>query len=71
MMWMLTLANFLGGLYWRLQTSGGNPNKNMNFLFAGFLVVWTLLLGYIFSMVRRQKRLEAEIEMLKQMKQEK
>ncbi len=63
---MNILANFL---FW-LQTSGSNPDKNLNFLFAGFVAVWVLLLGYIFSLVRRQKRLEAEIETLKQMKQE-
>jgi CcmD family protein len=60
--------NWLGGM---LQAPGGDPARNMNFLFAGFVVVWVLLLSYIFSLVRRQKRLEAEIEMLRQMKQEK
>jgi len=67
----MVLANFFHGLAWLLQTSGGNPNKSMDFLFAGFVVVWALLLGYIFSLVRRQKRLEAEIAMLKQMEKEK
>lgn len=70
-MLMIVLSNshhWFGGM---LQATSGNPNQNLNFLFAGFVVVWVLLLSYVFSLVRRQKRLEAEIEMLRQMKQEK
>ena len=68
---MTVLSNSLHWFGGMLQAASGNPNQNLNFLFAGFVVVWVLLLSYIFSLVRRQKRLEAEIEMLKQMKQEK
>ncbi len=60
----------LSGWHWLLQAAEPSSNKNLNFLFAGYAVVWLLLLGYLFSLARRQKRLEAEIEMLKQMKQE-
>lgn len=61
----------LSWLHWGLQTAGpSSANKNLDFLFAGFVVVWVLLLGYILSLARRQKRLEADIETLKQMKQE-
>ena len=70
-MLMIGLSNSLFGLSGMLQTGSGDPNKNLNFLFAGFVVVWVLLLSYIFSLARRQKRLEAELEMLRQMKQEK
>lgn len=55
-----------------MQTAGeSSSNKNLNFLFAAYAVVWLLLLGYIVSVARRQKRLESELEMLKQMKAEK
>jgi len=40
---------------------------NLGFLFAGFVVVWILLAGYMFSLSARQKKLSREIEMLKQM----
>lgn len=53
-----------------LQAPASSSNKNLNFLFAAYTVVWLLLLGYLVSLARRQKRLESEIEMLKQMKQE-
>jgi CcmD family protein len=32
------------------------------------LVVWLLIVGYLFSLSRRQKRLAQEIETLKQMR---
>ncbi len=67
---MSLLLFMFSGLYWLLQTAESSANKNLNFLFAGYTVVWLLLLGYLLSLARRQKRLEAEIEMLKQMKQE-
>ena len=70
-MLLTVLCNAILALPGMLQTSGGDPNKNLNFLFAGFVVVWVLLLSYIFSLARRQKRLEAEIETLKQMRLEK
>ena len=54
-----------------LQNPAAGSSKNLNYLLAGFMVVWLLLLGYIVSLARRQKRLDAEIEMLKQMRQEK
>ena len=60
----------LFGLHGILQIAEAPANKNLNYLFAGYAVVWLLLLGYLFSLGRRQKRLEVEIEMLKQMKQE-
>ncbi len=66
---LLLLA--LSWLNFAVQTAEASPsNKNLNFLFAGYTVVWLLLLGYMVSLARRQKRLDAEIEMLKQMKQE-
>ncbi|MCI0698734.1 CcmD family protein [candidate division KSB1 bacterium] len=55
-----------------LQTTpASSPNKNLGFLFAAYLIVWLLIVGYLFSLSRRQKKLAQEIEMLKQMGQEK
>ncbi len=67
---MAFLLLTLSWLSLALQAAEPASNKNLDFLFAGFTVVWLLLLGYILSLSRRQKRLETEIEMLKQMKQE-
>ncbi|NUO78897.1 CcmD family protein [candidate division KSB1 bacterium] len=67
---MPSLLLALSWLNFAMQATEPASNKNLDFLFAGFTVVWLLLLGYILSLSRRQKRLEAEIEMLKQMKQE-
>lgn len=43
--------------------------KNLNFLFAAYAVVWALIVGYLFSLSRRQKKLAQEIEMLKHAQQ--
>tara|TARA_B100000029_G_scaffold314960_1_gene307391 strand:+ start:2008 stop:2223 length:216 start_codon:yes stop_codon:yes gene_type:complete len=42
-----------------------NPESNLNFLFAGFSVVWVGIIGYIFYLVSKQKALKAELEDLK------
>jgi len=34
-------------------------------LFYAFAIVWALLLGYVFSLARRQKQLADELENLK------
>lgn len=65
---MLTAGLWQGML---LLLQSPNPNRNMNFLFAGFVVVWLLILGYLYSINRRQKRLDQEIALLKQMRDEK
>lgn len=70
----MLMTSLISSWYWLKllqQPSSGDPNKNLDFLFAGFAVVWILLLGYVFSLMRRQKRLEADIATLKQMQQEK
>jgi CcmD family protein len=53
-----------------LQTAGtSSPSKNLSFLFVAYVIVWLLIVGYLFSLSRRQKRLAQEIEALKQMRQ--
>ncbi|MDQ7054713.1 MAG: CcmD family protein [candidate division KSB1 bacterium] len=44
--------------------------ENLGYLFAGYAVVWLLLFGYMFSIAKRQKQLEKEIELLKDLKSE-
>lgn len=66
---ILLMVGLWHGMLMLLQTP--NPNKNMNFLFAGYVVVWLLIVGYLYSINRRQKRLDREIALLKQMHEEK
>lgn len=40
--------------------------KNLEFLFAAYTVVWVLLFVYMFTIARRQKNLEKEIDSLRQ-----
>ncbi len=44
--------------------------KNLNFLFAGYTIVWLLIIGYLFSLGRRQKRITQELETVKQLQRE-
>jgi CcmD family protein len=68
---MNLLALISAWLNWgMLQTAGASsPSKNLGFLFAAYMVVWLLIVGYLFSLSRRQKRMAQEIEMLKQTRQ--
>lgn len=66
---MMSLVSLWHGMAMLLQTP--NPNKNMDFLFAGYAVVWLLIVGYLYSINRRQKRLDREIALLQQMREEK
>lgn len=69
---MQLIAMIFVWLNWSVQQTApaSSSNKNLGFLFAAYLVVWLLIVGYLFSLSRRQKRLAQEIETLKQVRQE-
>lgn len=68
---MKFLAFIFTWLNWGfLQTTPASAsNKNLGFLFAGYFIVWLLIVGYLFSLSRRQKKLAQEVESLKQMQE--
>ncbi len=39
--------------------------RNLSFLFYGYTVIWVLIVGYIYSLTRREKNLRDQIEELK------
>jgi CcmD family protein len=54
-----------------LQTGAvSSSSKNLHFLFAAYAAVWLLIIAYLFSLSRRQKKLAQEIEAVKQMQRE-
>jgi CcmD family protein len=57
-------------LNWGIQQTApaSSSNKNLWFLFAAYFIVWLLIVGYLFSLSRRQKKLVRELETLKQMR---
>ena len=58
---------FFGLLHWLWQAEPASTSmKNLNFLFAAYTIVWLLVIGYLFSLSRRQKKLAQEIETVKQ-----
>lgn len=42
----------------------------MGYLFSAYAVIWGLLAGYIFLLGKRQQRLQKEIDMLKEWKED-
>ncbi len=39
--------------------------RNLSYLFYGYTVIWVIILFYIFTLSRRERNLENEIEALK------
>ncbi len=40
--------------------------RNLSYLFYGYTVIWVIILGYLFTLSRREQNLRNEIEELKQ-----
>lgn len=40
--------------------------ENAGYLLAAFAAVWVVLFGYLLSLMRKQKRLQTEIDTLKE-----
>ena len=45
--------------------------ENMGFLFAAFVIVWIGIIGYLFVIFNRQKKISQDIEMLEKSLKEK
>jgi len=67
----LLMMLFFGFIHFWLQTEpAATSMKNLNFLFAAYSIVWLLIIGYLFSMARRQKKIAQELEMVKHLQPE-
>ncbi len=40
--------------------------RNLSFLFYGYTVIWVLILGYVYTLTRREQNFRNQIEELKQ-----
>ena len=45
--------------------NGGDPEANLPFLFAVYIITWGAFFGYVFYLSRRQRDMRSEIEALK------
>ena len=45
--------------------NGGDPEANLPFLFAVFIITWAAFFGYVFYLSLRQRDMRSEIEALK------
>ncbi len=41
-------------------------NSNLGYLFAAYSIIWLLVFGYVFVLIRREKALRKEIAALKE-----
>jgi CcmD family protein len=44
--------------------------ETLNYMFAGYLVIWALAFALVFSMWARSRRLEGELEAVRQLVEE-
>ena len=44
--------------------------ENASYLFAAFAVIWALVFGYVFLLLGRQKKMQREIDSLKEILRE-
>ena len=49
-----------------VSQEGGDPEANLPFLFAVYIITWAAFFAYVFYVSRRQRELRNEIETLKQ-----
>ena len=47
------------------QEAGSDPEANLPYLFAVFIITWLAFFGYVFYMSRRQREMQREIDELK------
>jgi CcmD family protein len=47
------------------DNTSGDPEANLPYLFAVFIITWGLFFGYVFYMTMKQRRMQAEIEALR------
>lgn len=47
------------------QAQVSEPDSNLEFLFAVFIITWAAFFGYIFYMSRRQREMRKEIDALR------
>ncbi|MDY7018516.1 MAG: CcmD family protein [Chloroflexota bacterium] len=40
--------------------------ENMCFLFAAYTIIWAVVFGYVFYLYRKQRKLQQEINLLKE-----
>ena len=40
--------------------------ENMSFLFAAYTIIWAVVFGYVIHLYRKQRKLQREINLLKE-----
>lgn len=64
-----------GQSLWKTRAIHGHRHREivmetLNYMFAGYLVIWALAFGLVFSMWARSRRLEGELQAVRQLVEE-
>lgn len=52
------------------QPGVGNPNLFNNYLLLGYVLMWLVGVGYLISLAGRQRNIQQDIDLMKQLLQE-
>ncbi len=52
------------------QPGVGNPNLFNNYLLLGYVLMWLVGVGYLLSLAGRQRNIQQDIDLMKQLLQE-
>jgi hypothetical protein len=53
-----------------LQSDVGDPNRFNNYLLLGYVVLWLIGMAYVFSLYNRQRNLQQDIKLMRQLLEE-
>lgn len=57
-------------LLYFLQSQIDDPNRFNNYLLFGYVVMWLIGLAYVFSLFNRQRNLQQDIKLMRQLLEE-
>ena len=57
-------------LLYFLQSQVGDPNRFNNYMLFGYVVMWLIGLAYVFSLSNRQRNLQQDIKLMRQLLEE-
>jgi hypothetical protein len=57
-------------LYFFLQSQVVDPNRFNNYMLFGYVVMWLIGLAYVFSLFNRQRNLQQDMKLMRQLLEE-
>jgi hypothetical protein len=57
-------------LFYFLQSQVVDPNRFNNYMLFGYVVMWLIGLAYVFSLFNRQRNLQQDMKLMRQLLEE-